>query len=66
MGTQQLYEKGGSFNFKVSYLNQNGIESEKSQPFFVEVKPDPLASPHLAKLAKPLKEEVRKKIIEKQ
>lgn len=36
-----------------------------SEPFFVRVKPNPLASPNVAKIAKPLKDEVKKKIEEK-
>lgn len=50
----------------MSYVSSNGVESELSEPFFVQVKPKPLASPNVAKVAKPLKEEVKKKIEEKQ
>ena len=65
MGTPALYEKGGSFNFKVSYVSYTGVESEMSEPFFVRVKPNPLASPNVAKIAKPMKEDLKKKIEEK-
>jgi hypothetical protein len=65
MGTPTLYEKGGSFNFKVSYTSTSGVESVLSDPFFVQVKPKPLASPNVAKIAKPLKEDLKKKIEEK-
>ena len=59
MGTSKLYEKGGSFNFKVSYIGQGGQESELSEPFFVTVKPKPLANPELKAKAKPLKADVQ-------
>lgn len=62
MGTSKLYDKGGSFNFKVSYISQAGLESELSQPFFVTVKAKPLANPSLKAKAKPLKAEVAKKV----
>ena len=66
LGTPKLYEKGGSFNFKVSYISKAGVESELSEPFFVTVKPKPLANPDVAAIAKPLKDDVKKKIEEKQ
>jgi len=37
-----------------------------SEPFFVRVKPNPLASPKVAEIAKPLKDELKKKIVDKQ
>lgn len=65
MGTSKLYDKGGSFNFKVSYISQGGLESELSQPFFVQVKARPLSNPSLQAKAKPLKAVVAKKVQEK-
>jgi len=47
LGTTKLYEKGGGFNFKVAYISKSGEESELSQPFYVTVKPRPLANPEL-------------------
>lgn len=54
MGTTKLYEKGGAFNFKVSYIGQGGQESELSEPFFVTVKPRPLSNPELKAKATPV------------
>jgi len=36
-----------------------------SEPFSVRVKPNPLASPAVAKIAKPLRDDVKKRIEEK-
>lgn len=47
IGTSKLYEKGGTFSFKVSYISTSGMESELSEPFVVVVKPKPLASPEI-------------------
>lgn len=62
MGSSKLYDKGGSFNFKVSYISQTGQESELSQPFFVTVAAKPLANPELKAKGKPLKAEVAHKV----
>lgn len=50
----------------MSYISYTGVESELSEPFFVQVKPKPLSSPNVAKIAKPMKEDLKKKIEEKQ
>jgi len=39
LATPELYEKGGQFNFKVTYISMNGVESERSAPLNVVVKP---------------------------
>ena len=46
LGANHLYEKGGLFNFKVSYISMSGVESELSNPFPVTVKANPSAAVH--------------------
>lgn len=61
LGAASLYDDGGKFNFKVTYISQSGIESEMSPPFEVEIKPKPMLPPSKRKDRKAIKEAEKQK-----
>ena len=42
LGAKEIYEEGGKFTFKVTYISsKDGQESKESKPFTVTIKPTP-------------------------